>query len=456
MFREKRYELKNWKGIIHTTWNPGGPGVVRIHMVPPKFYLWKLAPSMVILNGQDYVPLDEAWAILLTESVKGVNAFGEGEMSSEELEEIISDAFHRVRSVYPEVSDNRLREDLITITDTFADIACGRIPTQEIGQLSMGEYAPYMNAPFRMDLMVSAMAVNGKWHCNQKCIHCYAAGQPLSEGEELSTEEWKKIIYQCQKARIPQLTFTGGEPTMRDDLCELIKEARWFVTRLNTNGIRLTKALCKKLREAELDSVQITFYAGEKEIHNQLVGGNHYEDTLQGISNAIEAGLSVSINTPLCSLNKEYRTTLEFLYEKGIRFVTCSGLIVTGNAKEEQSMKTQLSSEELYEVLKEAVDFCYSHEMEISFTSPGWIAEEKLIELGLQVPSCGACLSNMAITPDGSVVSCQSALSKKSLGSMKTDSFQKIWNSNRCRKIRAFSAEMRQICPLKEEASQCK
>ena len=451
MFREKRYELQNWKGVIHTTWNPGGPGVVRIHMVPPKFKLWKTVPAIVIINGQDYVPLDESWAILLTEFIKGVNLYGEKEMSEATLEGIITDAFHQVRKIYPEVEDERMREDLITITDTFADIACGRKPEQEIGQISIGEYAPYMTAPFRMDLMVSAMTREGNWHCNQKCVHCYAAGQPLAETRELSTEEWKQIIQKCKKARIPQLTFTGGEPTLREDLCELIKEARWFVTRLNTNGILLTKELCKQLWDAELDSVQITFYSHREEIHNRLVGGEHYSQTLQGIENALETGLSVSINTPLCSWNADYVKTLEFLHEKGIRFVTCSGLIVTGNAKGQESMKTQLSSEELYEVLKEAVNYCYSHEMEINFTSPGWIAEEDLRELRGQIPSCGACLSNMAIAPDGKVVPCQSALSDSSLGNMLTDSFGKIWNRRKCRKHRAFSAQMKQTCPLRDD-----
>lgn len=80
-----------------------------------------------------------------------------------------------------------------------------------------------------------------------------------------------------QKAQIPQVTFTGGEPTMREDLCELIKAARWFITRLNTNGVRLTKEYCKALAEAELDNVQITFYSSDRNIHNRLTGSDYFE-----------------------------------------------------------------------------------------------------------------------------------------------------------------------------------
>lgn len=452
MLREKLYELKNWKSVVHTTWNPKGPGVLRIHMIPPKFRWFGMTPSVVILNGQDILPLNESWAILLTEFINHVNTYGSREMDEEQMARILQGVFHQVRSVFPSVSDEQLQEDLHIIMDTFEAVARGSVPEQEIGLLSIGEYAPHMTAPHRMDLMVSAMTKNGSWHCNQKCLHCYAAGQDLSETEELSTEEWKEIIASCRKAGIPQLTFTGGEPTMRSDLCQLIASAKWFVTRLNTNGVLLTPSLCSDLMEAELDSVQITFYSADEAIHNELVGADNYSKTVAGIQNALAAGLNISINTPLCSKNKDYRKTLEFLKNLGVQYVTCSGLIITGNATKEASTATQLTSEEIYEAVKDATRFCHANGMEINFTSPGWISAERLQALGLTVPSCGACLSNMAITPNGKVIPCQSWLSGETLGDMRRDSFHKIWNHPSCKKHRAVSAKMEQQCPLRGKA----
>ena len=456
MLKEKLYELKNWKSVIHTTWNPIGPGVIRIHMIPPKFRLFRTAPSIVILNGQDILPLNESWAILLTEFIHRVNAFGPHEMNEQELQGILQDVFHQMRKVYPSVSDEQLKGDLEIIINTFESVIRKEIPEQEIGLLTIGEYAPFMTAPHRMDLMISAMTKNGVWHCNQKCLHCYAAGQSLSETPELSTKEWKDIIVACHKAKIPQLTFTGGEPTLRDDLCELIAEAKWFVTRLNTNGVLLTSSLCEKLMEAELDSVQITFYSHDKTIHNELVGADNYDKTVAGIKNALAAGLNVSINTPLCNKNKNYKETLVFLKKLGVEYVTCSGLIVTGNAAKEASTATQLTSDEIYETLKEATAYCFANGMEINFTSPGWISEDRLHEMGLDIPSCGACLSNMAITPNGKVIPCQSWLGGEVLGDMKTDRFSKIWNHPACKKHRIFSAKMEQTCPLRGKAGNAK
>lgn len=449
--REIKYAQSNFTEVLHTTLNPGGPGVVRIHLIPPKVEGKKLAPSVAIINGQDVVPVNRSWSILLAEFIKEVNKYAGREIGDEEIDSIMEQTCLRVKKVYPLVKKQVLCEDIYAMMNVFKQIAYGEPVDEEIGYMNLGEYAPFMKAPHRMDLMVSAMTREGAWHCNQKCIHCYAAGQPKAEEKELSTQEWKNILDKCRQVGIPQVTFTGGEPTMREDLIELIKYARWFVSRLNTNGVKLTGEYCQSLREAELDSIQITFYSDEESVHNQLVGATNYDKTVTGIKNALDAGLSVSINTPLCTVNRDYVKTLSFLNEMGIRYVTCSGLITTGNAENEDSVNMQLSEAEIKEVLKSAVDYCYGNGMEISFTSPGWVESSFCEELAINAPGCGACLSNMAVTPGGNVVPCQSWLSDQSLGNMLSDDWEIIWNSNICAEQREYAGKMLGECPLRKK-----
>ena len=114
-------------------------------------------------------------------------------------------------------------------------------------------------------------------------------------------------------------------------------------------------------------------------------------------------------------------------------YVTCSGLITTGNAASEASERLQLTGEELEEILREAVAYCHANGMEIAFTSPGWIPQAVFDELNIPSPSCGACLSNMAITPGGNVVPCQSWLTDDVLGNMLTDDWETIWESRPAR-----------------------
>ena len=447
--RELAYAAANFDEVHHTTLNPEGSGVVRIHLVPPVVKDGEIGASVAILNGQDVIPVNTSWSILLTEFIREVNKYAGEPINGEQAEDILEKTCDAVKKVYPIISRKRLKRDVHTIMQTFRQVAYGEPCDTPIGYLTLGEYAPKMRAPHRMDLLVSAMCVDGRWNCNQKCVHCYAAGQVDAEEPELSTEQWKAILDRCRLIGVPQVTFTGGEPTMRDDLPELIEYARWFITRLNTNGVRLTPEYCKALREAALDSCQITFYSCDEAVHNRLVGGEHFAQTVAGIENALAAGINLSVNTPLCTLNSDYVATLKFLRGKGVRYVTCSGLITTGNAAKADSRALQLTLAELREVLRAGVEYAYANEMEISFTSPGWVDDDFCRELGITTPNCGACLSNMAVTPGGNVVPCQSWLSEKPLGSILDDDWKTIWDGERCRVRREYSARMLCECPLR-------
>ena len=453
-FRERRYRRAHLDCVRHITLDPKGPGVVRIHMIPPRDDTPD-APFLLLLNGARLVPLNLSWAILLANLMDQWQAHEGQELAEDQWESLLTAAVEETHRTYPRTKRQTLASDLHLMLTSLVAIAQGREPEAEVGLLSLSDYAPEMTAPHRMDLMVSAMEQNGAWHCNQKCLHCYAAGQPMGETPELSTEQWKTALALLRKANIPQVTFTGGEPTLRSDLVELVQAAAWFVTRLNTNGRLLTPELCAALYQASLDSVQVTLYSAEGNIHNQLVGTNGFNDTVQGIRHAVEAGLIVSVNTPLCSLNTHYAETLRFAHSLGVRYVTCSGLIPSGSACGQESRATALTPEQLTDILRQAVDTAEELGMELDFTSPGWLDEETLRSLGLNlIPSCGACLSNMAVTPDGKVVPCQSWLSDEPLGDLLHDDWADIWNSPRCAAIRAESAKLEHICQLKgkEEA----
>ena len=449
--KNKIAQYKNYKhGVRHCTFDPDGPGVVRIHLIPPKFKLIGSAPYIVILNGYYLLPIGYSWAVLLSAFIDEVNKF-DGKPIDEDAEaQITAKALNAAHSVYPGISRAELEEDLYEILGVLFAVARGNDPEIEIEHLSIRSYAKNMTAPHRVDLMVSAMTdKNGVWKCNQKCAFCYAGGQKLANTKELSTDNWKAVINKLWRARVPMITFTGGEPTLREDLLDLVGYARKFVTRLNTNGIKLTPKLAQDLRTAGLDSVQVTLYSHDKKIHNALVGAEHFSDTVEGIKNAVEAGLDVSVNTPLCTSNADYAKTLEFIYSLGVRFVTVSGLICTGMASHKHR-HSDLNTDELFEIVSNAKNFCNKNGMEMDFTSPGLIDADMLQSIGLNVPSCGAALSNMAIAPDGTAIPCQSWLGDDgALGNILDTAFSDIWNAELCNKLRSMNDTEALCCPFR-------
>ncbi len=441
--------LKDIDEVSHITFNPKGIGVCRVHLIPPKKIKEGTAWT-VIVNGQDILPLSLGWALLLREFIKAALKYDGVEVTEEQSTEIIDETIRSMKKIFPKTDHKILKDDLKDIISTLMDIGKGIEPPIEIGYMNLTKYAKYMRAPHRMDLMISSMTKDGNWHCNQKCLHCYASTEKESIKEELDTESWKKIIDKLKDECIPQITFTGGEPTLRDDLVELVEYSKWFVTRLNTNGVKLTEKLAKELYDASLDSVQITLYSDNADIHNLLTGSNHFDETVEGIKNAVKAGLNVSINTPLCSLNKNYNGLIEFAKSLGVKYFTCSGIIQTGNATDDDSIKTYLNGTEMLNILKEAVKYCKNNDLELSFTSPGWASEVELKKLKLNSPMCGASLSNMAIAPNGDVIPCQSWLNTEPLGNILTDSFKSIWKNRRCKEIRKVSTKGVNYCQLQK------
>lgn len=437
-------------GVKHCTFDPEGPGVVRIHLIPPVYRPFKKAESLVILNGYYILPLGYTLAQLLASFIDEINAFDGKSISEEDEKRIFENTARTVSKIYPHVDRETIAEDLEDLLDVLFEVARGGTPSVDLEKLSVRSYAPHMAAPHRVDVMVAAMTdAEGKWQCNQKCAFCYAAGQPHGKSAEMTTAEWKIALDRLREARVPMVTFTGGEPTLRADILELVDHAKWFVTRLNTNGAALTEDLVKGLKKASLDSLQVTLYSADPAIHHRLTGAEHHADTVAGIRRAVEAGLDVSVNTPLCRANADYASTLSLIHSLGVRFITISGLICTGGAAGKHHAN-DLTSEELYEIVRKAKSFCDEHDMELDFTSPGLIPADQLDELGMNIPSCGACLSNMAITPDGTVVPCQSWLDADAgLGHILRDDWKNIWTHPVCRALRGMTEEQALSCPFR-------
>ena len=455
--------LHSWKrkteaykaGVVHATLDPEGPGVVRMHLIPPKPIRFKDPPSLLILNGSYFLPVGSSWAAILREFFKVLNdvCVDKFSLTDEEIAEVERRVSQRVRKLYPGVPQKRIISDMREILTIAVNVATGQPVPQVLNQgMDLDALRPIMTAPHRMDLIVAPMSIDGVRECPLECACCYASSASAMDiVEPLSTEAWKKIIDKCKVAGIPMLTFTGGEPLSRSDLPELVDYAKWFVTRVNTSGILLTLELAKALRQASLDGIQFTLYSEDSTIHDTLTGRNgSWEKSVNGIRNAMEANLSVSVNTPLMGLNRHYERTLRFLHSEGVQYVNCSSLIPAGGAKDQILTGNALTKEQLSNILSGAVSLCRELKMELSYTSPGWLSSEEIVKIGISsAPLCGACLSNMAVSPSGKVVPCQSWLSGEFLGDMIEDRWENIWQNQLCVKIRNEIAAKAK-CGIKE------
>jgi len=120
---------------------------------------------------------------------------------------------------------------------------------------------------------------------------------PPNNGE-LSTAEWKRVIRDAAALGVLQIGFSGGEPLARRDLVELIHAAREakLYTNLITSGIGLDDDRVRALRNAGLDSIQLSFQSDESSRADEIAGARAHDRKLDVAANIQAAGIPLSLN----------------------------------------------------------------------------------------------------------------------------------------------------------------
>jgi len=328
-------------------------------------------------------------------------------------------------------------QDSINFSDQLNELVFpdGSCPICDLELEVTAPFSAIPTAPYRMDLAVT-------YRCNNDCSHCYNARE--RNHPELDTESWKQALDRLWTLGIPHVVFTGGEPTLREDLPELIAHAEQNgqITGINTNGRRLADdRYLETLVEAGLDHAQITLESHDPEIHDRMVkSSGAWQQTTQGLKNAIASKLYVMTNTTLLQDNSPHLSdTLDYLSTLGVPTVGLNALIYSGNGKKTNHGIPESDLPPLLSIARQHTD---RHDQRLIWYTPTLYChfDPMLLELGIK--GCTAARYNMCIEPDGNVIPCQSYYA--TLGNILTDQWEKIWNHDLSISLR----EHRDVPPL--------
>ncbi|EHR05235.1 pyrroloquinoline quinone biosynthesis protein PqqE [Bradyrhizobium sp. WSM471] len=135
--------------------------------------------------------------------------------------------------------------------------------------------------------------------CPLQCPYCSNPVELDRSGKELTTEEWKKVLSELAEIGVLQVHFSGGEPTARKDLVELVKHASdvGLYTNLITSAVLLTRERLSELADAGLCHVQISFQGTEEGLADR-VGGykNGHRKKLEVAKWTRELDLPLTVN----------------------------------------------------------------------------------------------------------------------------------------------------------------
>lgn len=435
------YYLTSMNEVIYVLFNPLGLGTVKIHLIPARKEN-KSEDCLIIFNGRYFLGLNYSLAILVTIFLRRIYFFDGNEVPQEKIEIVMNSSLKEYKEIFPFQFKNNPKQQLQDFLDTVILVSKG-----EFEGSPLTDFANKLKAPINMSLLINPLSKDSNWNCNQHCIHCCREKMQQISSGELNTSNWISIIEKLwNEIYVSQITFTGVEPLLRNDFIELINHSKNFTTTLETNGILLEKSICEALYNANLDSIKITLYSSNENLHNKLVGTDGFRKTISGIKSALSTGLNVTVETPIISDEQDYITTLSFLRNIGVRNVTCS------NITKHSSSSSSIIHESTFEsIFKQAVRFCLDTDMNLSLDIPGQISLEYLHRFNINPPTCGACLSTMAISPKGDVIPCKNWFGiDATLGNILTDNWDTIWNNKKSIKIRNRAMQVPHNCPFNE------
>ncbi len=134
-------------------------------------------------------------------------------------------------------------------------------------------------------------------NCNLSCSYCFASSGP--GGYEHSVDEVRELLETVLESGGPRpIQFSGGEPTVREDLPELVGEARsmgFEHVQVNTNGIRLARedGYAEELAAAGVTAIYLQFDGLEPETYERIREVNLVPEKRAAVEACREAGLSV-------------------------------------------------------------------------------------------------------------------------------------------------------------------
>jgi len=350
---------------------------------PP--YKWHLriesdGSGILVINASTVLHLNQSAAEYAYHTIFGKN--------NEEISNIIAERY--------DVDPEQAAQDYQDFMEKIQSLV-GTEDLDPVTYLDMERVAPYsqkLSAPYRLDCALTYRVIQG-------------ADQSAAPTErvtrEMTTDEWKTVLDKAWQAGIPHVIFTGGEPTLRDDLPDLIAhtEKTGLVSGLLTDGLKFAdKKYLADVMNKGLD-------------HIMLLADDGNRDFWKALKNLMAANIAVTVHVTLTRENlKQAGKTLEKIAGEGVPAVSLSA--------SDQALGADLENAR-HQAANLGLKLVWDLPVPYSACNPVSLELQK--ENG-KTPE-GAGRAWLYVEPDGDVLPAQGV--NKVLGNLLSDPFPKIW-----------------------------
>jgi cyclic pyranopterin phosphate synthase len=146
---------------------------------------------------------------------------------------------------------------------------------------------------------VTNLRVSLTQRCNLACMYCHAEGEK-APSREIPSDQIAEILRIAGRLGVRKVKFTGGEPLLRSDVCDIVASVPSALeSSMTTNGILLAD-IAGDLKRAGLTRVNVSLDTLDPARYVRITGKDHLEDVLAGIDASLEEGLTpVKLNMVL-------------------------------------------------------------------------------------------------------------------------------------------------------------
>lgn len=275
------------------------------------------------------------------------------------------------------------------------------------------------------------------WRCNLNCLHCY-----LPEGQrrmnaraadELSTDEWRRVLDEMAALGVLYVTLSGGEVFMRRDFLDIVAHARRlnFDVRVFTTGTLLNMDKARALVDLAIGKVEISLY-GREETHDRLVRipGSFARSVAAGRV-LRKGGIGVVIKCPLMNLNiADYPYLVALAHAEGFLY-KFDPTVVPRDDKDTAPLALRTFDEQLRAAFKDPV---------LRLSAQGDSPEDH----EMATPVCEAGRTYLSIGPNGDVYPCIEW--RTIMGNVRQAGVAEIWHGAEGSRIRNLKREDFAVC----------
>jgi AdoMet-dependent heme synthase len=275
------------------------------------------------------------------------------------------------------------------------------------------------------------------YRCNERCEHCYLDHN--GDGE-MTTAEIKMVLDQLAAAGVFFLAISGGEPLVRPDCFEIIEYARalGFNVKLKTNAVLIREKQARRLRELNVEQVQISLYSHREEVHDgisKLPGS--LKRTVAAVRLLRANGLKVTLANVLMRGNHQDSEGVRMLAAEVGAHYTLDPTITPMMNGDTSILRLRLPSDQLRGVFQDANLVGNVEE----FCAPPAPVDEGALE---GYP-CSAGHTACYVSPRGEVFPCVQF--PISCGNLREQSFIEIWrNSPQLQEVRSIRGKDLTTC----------